>query len=190
MAHIELERVYILSRIHATSFRCAQPWGCISIATESADFAEINESNRVGLLQIAFADLEQEPSQLTVAIYPELKDALFNESSADRILDFVHKIAGRISVLMVHCAMGQSRSTAVTASLLGINPRLLHGASPNPLVYAILEGRKGSRRDWTGVRCKAEGQILGSELVVSESSISSESGTQWTIAPAKIRGAL
>jgi len=73
---IELEEVHILSRLEATEFRCARPWGCISISTESDDFARISESNRVDLLQIAFADLEQEPSPLTLEIYPELQGAL------------------------------------------------------------------------------------------------------------------
>ena len=135
---IDLEEVYILSRETAIRFRCERPWACISIATEATDFAEISKAHRIDLLQITFVDLEQPPSRVTLEIYPALENVLFTELHAERILDFADRITGRISVLMVHCALGQSRSPAVTASLLGIEPRRLEGASPNQLVYSLL----------------------------------------------------
>ena len=183
-----LKDVYILSRPHAISFRCSRPWACISIATEPTDFAEIDEANRVDLLQSAFADLEQAPSEVTLKVYPELKDALFTKLHAHQILDFVDRIAGRVSVLMVHCALGQSRSPAVTASLLGIDPKLLRGASANLLVHTLLEDCKRQRRDAIGVCSGTEGRIFGSELAESGSPVRSDCGTEWTIFPADFEG--
>jgi len=178
---LELEEVHILSRSKGMEFRCDRPWACISISTESDGFAEINECNRVDLLQIAFADLEQEPSPLTLEIYPELKDALFTEAGAERILDFTEGVSGRISVLMVHCALGQSRSPAVTAVLLGVEPTRLQGTSPNRLVYELLENCRQIRQDWRGLRCSASGRLFGTELEACDTAVRSEPGTQWRL---------
>ena len=177
----ELEEVHILSRSKAIEFRCARPWACISISTTSDDFAEISEANRVDLLQIAFADLEQKPGQLTLEIYPELEGALFTKADAERILDFADRVSGRISVLMVHCALGQSRSPAVAASLLGIEPQLLQGTSPNQLVYNLMENCRQSRQDRKTLRCSANARILGSDLDTCDTPIPGEFGTQWTL---------
>jgi hypothetical protein len=102
------------------------------------------------LLRIAFANLEQEPSPLTLEIFAEREGALFTGANAARILDFADKVSGQISGLMVHCDRGHSRLPAVTASLLGAQPKLLKGTSPNRLVYELLENLRENWYDWPG----------------------------------------
>ena len=50
------KQVVVRPVIGAHYFNCEVPWACISIVTEENTWPEINEANRVGLPQIAFAD--------------------------------------------------------------------------------------------------------------------------------------
>jgi len=82
---------------------------------------------------------------------------------------------------MVHCALGQSRSPAVTASLLGVKPALLKGTSPNRLVYELLENCRRNWHDWEGLLCSPGGRIFGTELETCDTPVRSELGTLWRL---------
>ena len=97
------KRIVVQSVIGAHYFTCEMPWACISIVTEENSWPKISEANRVGLLQLAFADID--------AAEGDDKGA-FNEDHAHRILDFVKEVWDRIGVLMVHCEEGNSRGSS------------------------------------------------------------------------------
>jgi predicted protein tyrosine phosphatase len=129
------KQLVVRSVIDAHYFTSDVPWACISIVTEKDTWPEINEANRVGLLQLAFADI-------TAAEGDEKR--VFNEDHAQRILDFVKEIWDRVDVLMIHCEEGNSRGPAVAAAIsriyLGEDKHyfLPHMYWPNRMVYRIL----------------------------------------------------
>jgi predicted protein tyrosine phosphatase len=174
---LQLSDIYILSQEHAIKFYCDRPWACISITTQNGDHPVLDDANCIDILQVAFADLEDKPSPVTLQIYPEL-GKLIDGTIADQILDFVETIAGRIEVLMVHCAQGQSRSPATTAALLGIKPKLLEGTAPNRLVTSMLEWRKRERPERKRLLLADSLRIFGTELTPFTTSFSDENGVE------------
>jgi hypothetical protein len=50
------KQIIVQSANKARQFESTVPWACISIASEEDEWPEISETNRVGLLQLAFAD--------------------------------------------------------------------------------------------------------------------------------------
>jgi predicted protein tyrosine phosphatase len=129
------KQIVVRSVIDAHYFTCQSPWACISIVSEQNTWPEINEANRVGLLQLAFADIADAEGD---------EKRAFNEDHAHRILDFVKEVWDRIDVMMVHCEEGNSRGPAVAAAIsriyLGEDKLyfLPHMYWPNRLVYRIL----------------------------------------------------
>lgn len=85
-----------------------QPWAVISIC-EKAEFPTINQNDQlVDRLNLQFHDIDE-------AAQGEI---LFNEDHAAQILDFYERMAeAEVSVIYVHCLMGQCRSAAVAAAL-------------------------------------------------------------------------
>ena len=53
----QTKQIVVESVIGAHYFQSPVPWACISIVTEEDTWPRINEANRVGLLQLAFADI-------------------------------------------------------------------------------------------------------------------------------------
>jgi predicted protein tyrosine phosphatase len=89
-------------------------WALISIC-ENGDFPKVHENGHlVARLNLQFHDIDEykngEPEEET--------RILFNDSHAEKILDFVESMKERnVSVIYVHCLMGQCRSAAVAAAL-------------------------------------------------------------------------
>ena len=141
------KRIVVQSVIGAHYFTCEMPWACISIVTEEDSWPKISEANRVGLLQLAFADID--------AAEGDDKGA-FNEDHAHRILDFVKEVWDRIGVLMVHCEEGNSRGPAVAAAISRIHLGedevyfLPYMYWPNRMVYRILLDTAGKRGEYLG----------------------------------------
>jgi predicted protein tyrosine phosphatase len=129
------KRIVVESVIGAHYFACQTPWACISIVTEAGGWPAISEENRVGLLQLAFAD---------ITVIEGEEERAFREAQAHRILDFVKGLWDRIDVLMVHCEEGNSRGPAVAAAIA----RIYFGDDslyflpyrywPNKYVYRVL----------------------------------------------------
>ena len=141
------KKIVVQSVIGAHYFTSEMPWACISIVTEENSWPKISEANRVGLLQLAFADI--------AAAEGDEKRA-FNEDHAHRILDFVKEVWDRIDVLMVHCEEGNSRGPAVAAAIsrfhLGEDEIyvLPYMYWPNRLVYRILLDTASKREEYLG----------------------------------------
>lgn len=89
-------------------------WAVISIC-EKAEFPLIHENNHLtDRLNLQFHDIDDykngEPGDET--------RILFNEDHAAQILDFYKRMdASGVSVIYIHCLMGQCRSAAVAAAL-------------------------------------------------------------------------
>ncbi len=141
------KQLVVRSVIGAHYFTCDMPWACISIVTERDTWPEINEANRVGLLQLAFADIAEAEGD---------EERAFNEDHAHRILDFVKEVWDRIDVLMTHCEEGNSRGPAVAAAISRIyldEDRIYflpHMYWPNRLVYRILLETASKRGECKG----------------------------------------
>jgi predicted protein tyrosine phosphatase len=130
------KQIIVQSANKARHFESTVPWACISIASEEDEWPDISEANRVGLLQLAFADMRfpDEASQ----------NKMFCEEHAHKILSFVKEVWDRVEVLLVHCEAGMCRSPAVAAAISRIyfgedKPFFLPNLyEPNPAVYRIL----------------------------------------------------
>jgi predicted protein tyrosine phosphatase len=89
-------------------------WALISIC-ENADFPPVHENEYlVGRLNLQFHDIDAYKNG-----EPENESRiLFNDEHACQILDFYQEMASKdVSVIYVHCLMGQCRSAAVAAAL-------------------------------------------------------------------------
>ena len=108
---------------------------------------KISEANRIGLLQLAFAD---------IAVAEGDEKRVFKEDHAHRILDFVKEVWDKIDVLMVHCEEGNSRGPAVAAAISRIHLGedevyfLPYMYWPNRLVYRILLDTASKRGEYPG----------------------------------------
>lgn len=141
------KQIVVQSVIGAHYFRSPVPWACISIVTEQNTWPRISEANRLGLLQLAFADI--------AAVEGE-EERAFKEEHARKILDFVQEVWDKIEVLMVHCEEGNSRGPAVAAAISRIRFGadrtyfLPHMFWPNRLVYRVLLETARKRGEYEG----------------------------------------
>jgi predicted protein tyrosine phosphatase len=141
------KQIVVQSVIGAHYFSCQVPWACISIVTEEDSWPKINEVNRMGLLQLASADIASAEGDERRA---------FNDDHARRIFDFVKEVWPKIEVLMVHCEEGNARGPAVAAAISRIylgDDRMYflpHMYQPNRLVYRVLMETARERGDYQG----------------------------------------
>jgi predicted protein tyrosine phosphatase len=144
------KQIMVQSVIGAHYFTCHVPWACISIVTVENTWPKINEVNRVGILQLAFADIFSAEGD---------EKGAFAEGDAHRILDFVKEVWPNIEVLMVHCEEGNSRGPAVAAAIsriyLGEDRTyfLPYMYQPNQMVYRVLMDTARTRGDYEGPDC-------------------------------------
>jgi predicted protein tyrosine phosphatase len=103
------KQILVKSAIEAQYFTSPVPWACISITSTSIAWPRISDADRIGLLQLAFADIR----------YPEYTSDsnYFNSDHAGCIQDFLGHVWNDIDLLMVHCEAGTSRSPAVAAAI-------------------------------------------------------------------------
>lgn len=104
----------------------------ISINNYGEDFALPNIRTCKGILKLNFNDTEDITD----------KDVYFDMNMAKEILDFVDKHADAITLIVVHCGAGISRSTAVASALSKIlnnsDDLIFSTKAPNMLVYTSL----------------------------------------------------
>lgn len=98
------KNIVVLSQRLAEQFRSAQPWAAISVATWPTRFANLDQTNRVGLLQLAFWDASSGAG-------------VFSKEQAATVLDFVRDHWDRAGTFLIHCEAGLSRSPAVAAAV-------------------------------------------------------------------------
>lgn len=129
------KQILVKSLIGASYFTCEVPWAGISIVTEVGTWPTLSDEHRVGLLQLAFADMGNASGD---------EQRAFTEDHACRVLDFVKETWDRIDVLLIHCEEGNSRSPAVAAAVsriyLGDDRTyfLPYMFWPNKYVYEVL----------------------------------------------------
>ena len=133
-----MKQFIVLSKSKAKNFTSDVPWAAISIASHKDDLPKLNACQRMGLLQLEFADIEHDDG------WPAHKDRLFTSKQAQQILEFAEQMWDKVDVFMVHCFAGVSRSAAVAAALEKIyNKRedvveYWYKHSPNMLVFTTL----------------------------------------------------
>lgn len=121
-------RLEVFPKRLAVLFTCEEPWAAISISTDPGMWPALNESNRVDLLQLSFADIDlPRPGGMTT-------------SDADAIIAFVTKNYPVVKCFMVHCEAGYSRSPAIAAFIKkvfgdGDESFFFQHYGPNLLVY-------------------------------------------------------
>lgn len=126
-------KLVVLSRAEAMKFKCDEPWATISITDVNSEFPELDETNRVGILQQKFDDTNAR------------RPGSFTSDQAFDILRFAENVAMDIEKLMIHCHAGVSRSPAVAAALYKLimnddDSFFFQRYVPNTLVYrTILE---------------------------------------------------
>jgi len=149
----QTKQIVVQSVIGAHYFQSPVPWACISIVTEENTWPKISEANRVGLLQLAFAD---------IAVAEEEEERVFKEKHACKILDFVQEVWDKIELLMVHCEEGNSRGPAVAAAISRIRFGedrtyfLPHMFWLNRLVHRVLLETARKRGEYQGPVCPHE----------------------------------
>lgn len=139
-----MKEVFVRSKGHAAMFESDVPFAAISVSTNPGEWPVISETNRVGLLQLHFADRDiSNPSQEKIE---ELD--LFRPEYAKQILDFVSANWDKVEAFLIHCEAGISRSPAIAAAITkiagGDDKYYFNHYSPNKYVYkTILESHFG-----------------------------------------------
>lgn len=129
--------IVVKTLTEARLFECDVPWAAISIVSVVGGNPILHAENRVGLLNMAFEDIEF-PRPTTP---PEL---IFDTDKAQQILDFVAEMWPQVECFLVHCHAGMSRSPAVAAAI----EHIYHGngsdnywfkiKTPNMAVYRTI----------------------------------------------------
>ena len=128
-----MKKISVRSRTEATEFKSEEPWIAISISSHG-QWPVLSEANRVGLLQLAFQDIEFQS-----------RSGAISPNQAEEILKFVetHK---NVDNILVHCEAGTSRSPAIAAAIANIYNKgedkiwFHEPYIPNKLVYnAVLK---------------------------------------------------
>jgi predicted protein tyrosine phosphatase len=110
MDKYERKAIEVRTLTEAREFECCLPWAAISIVSAVGGNPILHKENRVGLLNMAFEDIEF-PRPTTP---PEL---IFDTEKAQQILDFVEEMWPQVECFLVHCHAGMSRSPAVAAAI-------------------------------------------------------------------------
>lgn len=124
--------IQVMPKSLAREFKSNVPWAAISVSSDPEFFANLEEENRQGLLQLCFLDVNL------------IHEASFKASHANQIIDFTFYMLPRIECLLVHCEAGVSRSPAIAAAisvmLWGENTDRIYfkNYTPNTFVYSKL----------------------------------------------------
>lgn len=109
-------------------------WAAISVSSKPDAWPDLNQDKLVDWLKLSFDDIDYFVGENYV---------LFDETYADKILNFVEKNK-HVDTLLVHCEAGISRSPAIAAAIskiyLGYKEDQIYfdKYSPNMLVYNVL----------------------------------------------------
>lgn len=134
-------KIIIEDKNTAEAFVCKEPWAAISISTYTNRLATLSTVNRVGLCQLVFADVKtfQHLEYINSFSPNEEKAQIFTYKHAEKVLSFFNEVRDKISMLLIHCEAGYSRSPAVGAALtklfLGDDSEFFKNYSPNTRVY-------------------------------------------------------
>jgi predicted protein tyrosine phosphatase len=134
--------IVVLGRREAKEFISDVPWAAISISTYPDEFPKLNKCQQIGLLQLAFADIDNRPEWEDAPGYDKEPDwTPISYRQAQEIWNFVASVQDKIKALLVHCEAGVSRSPAIAAAISEVilgRPHKVPGSSPNLRVYTKL----------------------------------------------------
>jgi predicted protein tyrosine phosphatase len=129
-----MQEIIVHNRSGAEKFFSVLPWAAIQITNLDGQWPSLSSVERTALLQMRFPDRAAPDAQCP-------KEALFTETQADQILEFVLAHKDQIDRLLIHCEMGTGRSPAIAAALTRIFlPEVdyydyFQRKNPNLLVY-------------------------------------------------------
>lgn len=123
--------IHVCSLDQAIDFRCPDPWIGISVVSEG-DWPNLSSDNRLGLLQLAFWDIDAK-----IGLRRPMSD-----DQAEQVLKFVDDYWGEAASLLIHCEAGLSRSPAIAAAIsrikIGHDNGYFRTHVPNRHVYSTL----------------------------------------------------
>jgi len=131
----------ITNREKITYLKLEMPYIVISVREPEKDFPKLREdSNRLGLLQLTFTDLDTKESAKQIG----QEHLLIAEDQAKGILAFVSKYFQVIQTIVCQCDAGISRSSGIAAALSKImngNDSWIFNSMkyvPNMFVYRMI----------------------------------------------------
>lgn len=119
-----------------------QPHVVISIQDPEYEFVKLpKNSTRLNCLQLKFHDIDDKYINNTQKII-EYKFMPFTPSHAQKILEFVEEYKNKVSIILVNCIAGVSRSAGVAGAL----SKILNGEDkiyfqyyiPNKYIYKLI----------------------------------------------------
>lgn len=113
-------KIEVRSKSLAKEFIGDEVWAAISVTTYPSEFAKLNGTKRLGLLQLAFADVnkEEDVERINVLVHATENTSFFTKEHAAQIINFVQEMKSKgIELFLVHCEAGISRSPAIAAAL-------------------------------------------------------------------------
>lgn len=137
-------KIQVSNRYLAENFTSSIPWAVISIADSESEYAKLSDDNRIGLLQVAFCDIDN-----LISGYKRM-----NQEDAVKILTFMDEVWDKADLLLIHCEAGVSRSAAVGAAIsrikLGHDGGYFNTHHPNRWVYSrLLKENEIRKRVWS-----------------------------------------
>ena len=119
-----------LGRYQAENFTYQENWACISITSPGSPDTEFICPYLSGVIRLKFHDAERNESKL---------DIITDEQAMDMVR-FVKQFYGKVSLIVVHCEAGISRSAAVAAAFTnyytGNDSYFFKFFCPNMTVYS------------------------------------------------------
>lgn len=130
--------ITVLCRRLAKEFTSDVPWAAISVSTYQDEFPKLNLCQRVGLLQLCFADIDELDRWAEDGFDRDPELTPFSYRQAQEVWCFMASVKGKAQRLLVHCEAGVSRSPAIAAAisecLFGVK-HVTPGSRPNLRVY-------------------------------------------------------
>jgi predicted protein tyrosine phosphatase len=140
--HSSLDLIYTMSRAGAEAFTWPEPFAMISITDPGSEPISLTQRNLVARLQLQFWDLLSQPDD---------DRQVFGSEMAETVLDFVKSGCGGVTMLVIHCEAGISRSTGLANALgrvFGVDVRHQNAEflNPNQLVIRLVLEEAERRR--------------------------------------------
>jgi len=136
------KKFLILSRARAEQYCPQVPHVAISVRDPNSYKARLPKNReRLAALYLSFDDLDFRPDSVG-----DRKVVLFNTKQAKRILKFYEQWREQVSVFIINCEAGISRSAAIGAALCKISGQtdtdFFRNYLPNRFIYRKILGAK------------------------------------------------
>jgi len=140
-----LGKILVLPMSSAIQFKCDKEWACISIFGSEVSVPPKIDDGCKNVLRLKFDDIEFKR--------PDSNLLEFSDFQAIEVLNFSKDMWNQIDLMMIHCAAGISRSTAVAKVISEIyqpefSQYYSQFYSPNNLVYGILQRNRKNFKEY------------------------------------------